>query len=190
MGEFLTHLNQHPTAVAPWLLGAVLRHDGIAIRITEVEAYGGVGEDPGSHAFRGPTKRNAVMFGSVGHLYVYFTYGMHWCANVVAHEDGQAGAVLLRAGEVIEGHERAQRGRVLPAHRVASGPARLATAMNFAGQANGLALLDLLTFPKVIPDHATSLRTGVSGAGGQIPWRYYLPGEASVSPYRAARVKP
>ena len=86
--------------VAPTLLGAVIEHREVAVRITEVEAYAGAG-DPGSHAFRGPTPRSAIMFGPAGHLYVYFTYGMHWCANVVCGPQGEASAVLLRAGEVV-----------------------------------------------------------------------------------------
>ena len=97
---------------APRLLGAVLRHDGVAVRLTEVEAYDGA-SDPGSHAYRGPTRRNQVMFGPPGRLYTYFTYGMHHCANVVCGSEGTASAVLLRAGEVVEGLElaRERRGR-------------------------------------------------------------------------------
>ena len=95
------------TEAAPWLLGAVLHRDSpdgpVAVRITEVEAY--LGEaDPGSHAFRGQSARNSTMFGPAGHLYVYFTYGMHYCANVVCGEEGQATGLLLRAGEIVEGH--------------------------------------------------------------------------------------
>ena len=99
--------------VAPTLLGAVIEHGEVAVRITEVEAYAGAG-DPGSHAFRGPTPRSAIMFGPAGHLYVYFTYGMHWCANVVCGPQGEASAVLLRAGEVVRGRRggaSAPRGR-------------------------------------------------------------------------------
>jgi DNA-3-methyladenine glycosylase len=97
--------------VAPQLLGGVLRHDTpegtVGLRITEVEAYVGDGIDPGSHAFRGRTKRNAVMYGPPGHLYAYFTYGMHVCANVVCSPEGEATAVLLRGAEVVEGAELA-----------------------------------------------------------------------------------
>src|SRR5918996_6403315 len=88
--------------VAPRLLGAVLRHGEVAVRLTEVEAYDGQ-DDPGSHAYRGQTARNAVMFGPPGHVYVYFTYGMHWCMNLVCGPDGRPSAILLRAGEVVEG---------------------------------------------------------------------------------------
>ena len=99
-------LDRDPSDAARGLLGALLISDlgeRVAVRITEVEAYGGVGEDPGSHAHRRLTPRNATMFGPVGHAYVYFTYGMHWCLNVVAHEPDRAGAVLIRAGEVTAG---------------------------------------------------------------------------------------
>ena len=118
-------LRGRPEDVAPGLLGCLLvasSADGdVTLRVTEVEAYGGVGEDPGSHAHRGRRPRNATMFGRPGLLYVYFTYGMHWCANVVAHspgadhppgaghpDDRPAGAVLLRAGEVVEGDQLAR----------------------------------------------------------------------------------
>lgn len=183
-------LSGHPLEVAPLLLGALLHHGGVTVRITEVEAYGGAGEDPGSHAFRGRTPRTEVMFGPVGHLYVYFTYGMHWCANVVAHRDGEAGAILLRAGEVIEGQELSRRGRSLPVHRLASGPARLAVALGFTGAQNGMDLSELLTLPPVAPVAILSTpRTGVAGEGAARPWRLHLAGERTVSPYRPARMR-
>ncbi len=110
--------------VAPDLLGRVLvteRPEGsVAVRLTEVEAYHGP-EDPASHAFRGRTSRTAVMFGPAGHLYVYFVYGMHWCANLVTGPDGEASAVLLRAGEVVAGHELAGARRPVHAHNAPDG---------------------------------------------------------------------
>ena len=90
--------------VARDLLGCRISHGGVTVRLTEVEAYAGAA-DPGSHAFRGRSPRNEVMFGPAGRLYVYFTYGMHFCANVVTGPEGEASAVLLRAGEVVDGHE-------------------------------------------------------------------------------------
>ena len=111
--------------VAPLLLGATLRHGDVAVRITEVEAYDGA-DDPGSHAHRGRTARNSVMFGPPGHLYVYFTYGMHHCCNVVAGAEGAPAAVLLRAGEVTAGLDIARDRRPGSADRdLARGPARL-----------------------------------------------------------------
>jgi len=116
--------------VAPLLLGATLRHGDVACRLTEVEAYAGA-DDPGSHSFRGPTARNAVMFGPPGFLYVYFTYGMHWCANVVCGPQGAASAVLLRAGEITDGLEiaRARRASARADRDLARGPARLCQAL-------------------------------------------------------------
>ncbi|RQX59895.1 3-methyladenine DNA glycosylase, partial [Micromonospora chalcea] len=90
------------------LLGWTVSAGGVTVRLTEVEAYAGTGEDPASHAHRGPTPRNQVMFGPAGHVYVYFVFGMHWCANIVCGRDGEAAAVLLRAGEVVGGVETAR----------------------------------------------------------------------------------
>ena len=132
--------------IAPRLLGSVLISDlgpRVSLRITEVEAYAGVGQDPGSHAHRRQTPRNAAMFGPPGHAYVYFTYGMHWCLNVVAHPPGEAGAVLIRAGEVIEGAATARSRR--PTSRterdLARGPARLAAALGVTRDQDGIDLL-------------------------------------------------
>ena len=111
--------------VAPRLLGAHLSHDGVTVRLTEVEAYAGEA-DPGSHAFRGRTARNEVMFGPAGFLYAYLIYGMHVCANVVTGTPGTAAAVLLRAGEVVDGIDRARARRPGVTDRdLARGPARL-----------------------------------------------------------------
>ena len=186
------------TDLAPVLLGArlvsVMGGERVAVRLTEVEAYRGE-QDPGSHAFRGPTPRTAVMFGPAGHLYVYFTYGMHWCANVVCGPDGSASAVLVRAGEVVQGTDVAMRRR--PASRrpvdLARGPARLASALGIDGSLGGVDLCDpsspVWLEPAPVPAVAvrTGPRVGVSGAGGDgavFPWRFWLDGEATVSVYR------
>jgi DNA-3-methyladenine glycosylase len=190
--------------VAPRLLGAVIEHrtpeGSVAVRLTEVEAYAGPG-DPGSHARGGRTPRTEVMFGPPGHLYVYFSYGMHWCVNLVCGPDGSASAVLLRAGEVVAGHELARRRR--PAARVdrdlARGPARLASALGLDGSLDGIAvggrrtpspvrlLLDGGAERRGLDGVRTGPRVGVSGPGGDgqvYPWRFWLDGEPSVSTYR------
>jgi DNA-3-methyladenine glycosylase len=179
--------------VAPRLLGAVLRHGEVACRLTEVEAYDGT-DEPGSHAFRGRTPRNAVMFGPAGHLYVYFTYGMHWCANVVCGPEGNASAVLMRAGEIIDGLETARSRR--PSARVdrdlARGPARLCQALAIGRDQNGH---DLTTAPLTLAPAAphagvrTGPRVGLREAADR-PWRFFLPDEPTVSAYRpAARLR-
>ena len=191
-------MSGHATDVAPRLLGAVLVSsiDGsrVAVRLTEVEAYGGEGEDPGSHAFRRETPRNATMFGRPGRAYVYFTYGMHWCLNVVTRPTGTAGAVLLRAGEVLDGVEvaRDRRPTARSDRDLARGPARLTMALGVTGDLDGQNLFAArgplrLTVPREpAADYAVSARTGVGGAGAQTPWRFFLPEEPSVSPYRRA----
>jgi len=124
--------------VAPELLGCTVSHAGVTVRLTEVEAYDGA-NDPGSHAFRGQTPRTRVMFGEPGGLYVYFTYGMHWCANLVCGSAGAASAVLMRAGEVVGGLETARARRVGVTDRdLARGPARLAMALALTRDQNGL----------------------------------------------------
>ncbi|WP_426986735.1 DNA-3-methyladenine glycosylase [Pseudarthrobacter sp. Y6] len=192
-------------SVAPQLLGSVLTHHShegtVAVRITEVEAYMGPGDsshpDPGSHAFRGPTARNAPMFGPAGRLYVYFTYGMHCCANIVCGPAGTASAVLLRAGEVVEGQHLAlvRRPTSKSALDLASGPARLATTLALTTADSGRdALADPfeLRLPSVpAMEFMSGPRVGVSGDGGSatFPWRFWLPGDPTVSRYKAAKVR-
>jgi DNA-3-methyladenine glycosylase len=175
------------------LLGWRLAANGVTVRLTEVEAYGGVGEDPASHSFRGLTRRNAVMFGPAGFLYVYFVFGMHWCLNAVVGRPGEAAAVLLRAGEVVDGVEvaRARRAAVNADRDLARGPARLALALGIDGSATGTSLIDgtgpvSLQAPVGPVDPlliASGPRVGVAG-GAEVPWRFWINGEASVSPYR------
>jgi DNA-3-methyladenine glycosylase len=179
--------------VAPLLLGATLRHGDVACRITEVEAYDGP-NDPGSHAYRGRTPRNAVMFGPAGHLYVYFTYGMHWCANVVCGTEGSPSAVLLRAGEVVDGVEVARdRRRAARSDReLARGPARLCQALAIGRDQNGHDLrAEPLTLEPGPPrdDVRRGPRVGLRAAADR-PWRFWLPDEATVSAYRPASVRP
>ncbi|CAJ63833.1 MULTISPECIES: DNA-3-methyladenine glycosylase [Frankia] len=124
-------------AVAPDLLGATVRHGPVAVRITEVEAYGGLG-DPASHAFRGPTPRAAVMFGPPGRAYVYLSYGVHWCLNIVCGPVGEGSAVLLRAGEVVVGLEAAQaRWPTLAVRDLARGPGRLGRVLGVTASLTG-----------------------------------------------------
>ena len=165
----------------------------IELRLTEVEAYAGE-SDPGSHAYRGRTQRNAVMFGPPGHTYVYFTYGMWHCMNVVCGPEGRASGVLLRAGEIIEGADLARKRR--PSARndreLAKGPARLATSLDVDRTLNGADLcagpdapLQLLAGTPCPPDRVRSgPRTGVAGEGGVHPWRFWIDGDPTVSPYR------
>ena len=177
--------------VAPRLLGSVLRHGEVACRITELEAYDG-SRDPGSHAYRGKTARNAVMFGPPAHLYVYFTYGMHYCCNVVCGPPGSPSAVLLRAGEVVDGLDLA-RSRRTPAwadRDLARGPANLCQALGIGSRQNGhdLTRPPLTLTPAGVPavDVRTGPRVGLRLAADR-PWRFWLPAEPSVSAYRAGR---
>jgi DNA-3-methyladenine glycosylase len=176
--------------VAPRLLGSVLRHGAVACRITEVEAYDGP-RDPGSHAYRGETARNAVMFGPPGHLYVYFTYGMHYCCNVVCGPPGSPSAVLVRAAEVVDGLDLA-RARRTPARSdrdLARGPANLCQALGIEAKQNGHDLTRpplTMTPPELLADDVrTGPRVGLRLAADR-PWRFWLPKEPSVSTYRPA----
>ncbi|TFC54894.1 MULTISPECIES: DNA-3-methyladenine glycosylase [unclassified Cryobacterium] len=176
--------------VAPLLLGGLLRHGDTVLRITEVEAYL-AGTDPGSHAFRRRTDRNTTMFGPPGHLYAYFSYGMHVCANIVCSPEGEASAVLLRAGEIVAGHEaaRARRGPTVAVRDLARGPARLTQALGIGLHQDGA---DLgaepfeLSLAEEAPAVQTGPRTGVSGPGGgtEYAWRFWIPGDRTVSAYR------
>lgn len=181
--------------IAPELLGRVLSRrsdDGeVAVRITEVEAYSGE-TDAASHAFRGPTARNAVMFGPPGHAYVYFTYGMHICVNLVCDLPGTASAVLLRAGEVIIGRELAAQRRPKSSVRdLARGPARLCQVLAIDRALNGTDVCDADSTLRVLAGEGAAdpalvrsgPRTGVSQAAGT-PWRFWVQGEPTVSPYR------
>jgi len=178
------------------LLGAVLEVDSpqgtVAVQLSEVEAYAGP-VDPASHAYRGRTARNAVMFGPAGFLYVYFVYGMHWCCNVVCGPDGEASAVLLRAGRVVAGEEvaRARRPAARSDVELARGPARLAGALGITGSDTGADLLDpasplRLRRGTAVPDDAvrSGPRVGVAAAA-EVPWRLWVAGDPTVSTYRA-----
>jgi len=176
-----------PVAIAPLLLNKVLRNGSRAGRIVEVEAYKGV-RDPASHAYRGLTPRVAVMFGPPAHLYVYFTYGMHWCANVVCGPDGEAGAVLIRALAPLAGIEEMRLAR-LAARRdrdLCNGPAKLCQALGIIGVDNGADLLggrgvvleDDGTPPPRRPGRGT--RIGISVAT-QKRWRWWVPGDPAAS---------
>lgn len=181
-----------PVEVAPRVLNLILAVDGALGRIVEVEAYAG-SRDAASHAFRGETKRNATMFGPPGHLYVYFTYGMHFCSNIVCREPGIAGAVLLRALAPLEGIGlmRERRPGARNDRELCAGPARLCQAMGIGREtdgadlvtgANGVRLLSDGTAPPAKP--LVTTRIGLSercGAAFGYPWRFVVPGDKNVS---------
>ena len=174
--------------VARDLLGRQVSHGDVVLRLVEVEAYRGA-DDPGSHAFRGPTPRNTVMFGPPGHLYVYFTYGMHWCANAVCGDEGVGVAVLLRAAVPLAGIDVMRASR--PAARrdvdLCRGPARLCQAFGIDRSYDGADLVDgdggvIIVDDGVAPptEPVQTLRVGLS-AGGEHPWRWYVAGDPNVS---------
>lgn len=178
-----------PRLVGPELLNKVLAvADGRAGRIVEVEAYVGA-IDPAAHTFRGKTARNAVMFGPPGHMYVYFTYGMHWCANVVCGDDGEGSGVLFRALEPIAGIGlmRVARPKAKKDRELCSGPARLAQALGITGKQNGIDLVrprqgyalldDGMPAPENVPGSA---RIGIR-EGIDLLWRWYVAGNPHVS---------
>ncbi len=195
----------HSLEVAPRLLGCVLEHETdaglVAVRLTEVEAYEGA-LDPASHSYRGRTARNGVMFGGPGYSYVYFTYGMHWCVNIVCLPPGTASAVLIRAGQVVAGVplavSRRSAGRARPSalaeRELARGPARLCQALGIDRAQNGLDVCSA--------ESALRIRAGAAGAGpvdisqgprvgiskaADWPWRFWLTGDPTVSVYRPCR---
>jgi DNA-3-methyladenine glycosylase len=189
-----------PRVVAPELLGKVLVRAGGAAgppragRIVEVEAYCGA-EDPGSHAFRGMTPRNRTMFGPPGGLYVYFTYGMHWCANAVCGDEGDGVAVLLRALAPLAGVEAmwAARPRARRERDLCSGPAKLCQALGLDGTFDGadlvsgdrgVTVIDDGTPPPPHPVQGT--RIGLT-AGAEHPWRWHVPADPNVSRPAAGR---
>ncbi len=204
--------------VAPDLLGCVLEHETaaglVAVELTEVEAYAGQ-TDPASHAYRGKTARNAVMFGPPGHAYVYFTYGMYFCVNLVCLGENSASAVLLRAGAIIEGEEialarraghrpgtrreapDASAGTRIAARDLARGPARLCQALDIARSLDGADVCAAGSPLRVRSDRARAPATARSGKisvgprvgvsrAAEIPWRFWVTGEPTVSVYRPA----
>ncbi len=200
----------HALEVAPHLIGvhlSVVAPEGtVTLRITEVEAYHGVGvpgvHDAGSHSKDRKTDRNASMFGPPGHAYVYFTYGMHYAINMVCSPDGVASGVLIRAGEVIEGIELARSRRLtkrgsslhdVADHMLARGPGNLAAALGIERTSHDG--LDLFESPFLLAEGAIpgvisrGPRVGVAGeAGGSaFPWRFWEPGNRSVSAFRSGR---
>ncbi|MET8325412.1 DNA-3-methyladenine glycosylase [Streptomyces sp. NPDC005181] len=187
--------------VAPTLLGSILTHETpegtVSITITETEAYSGAA-DPASHAYRGRTPRNAVMFGPAGHLYVYRSHGLHWCANIVTGTDGIASAVLIRAGRVIEGEDlaRKRRGGKVESPRLARGPGNFCQALGITAEHDGTDLLTgaSVTLSEGEPVPAALIRVGPRvGVSRAHDWqhRFYLAGDPTVSAYRLSpRAKP
>lgn len=174
---------QPADVVAPQLLGCVITHNGVSIRLTEVEAYAGA-QDPAAHTYRGKTARNAAMFGPPGRLYVYFSYGIHYNGNIVCAPEGDGQGCLMRAGEVIAGEELARERRqrperaLIPFDNLARGPGNL-------GQALGLTLPDngaeaQLTMREQEPEWVAGPRIGIS-KNSDAPWRFWIPGDKTVS---------
>lgn len=175
-----------PLEVAPELLNKLIAHDRRVGRIVEVEAYRGSG-DPASHAHRGPTPRNQVMFGPAGRLYVYRSYGIHWCANVVCASDGVAGAVLLRSVEPVRGLAAMRRDRPKAKRDsdLGAGPGKLCAVLGIAGDHDGVdlrkgpvRLLDDGVAPPAQP--VQGVRIGISQAADR-PWRFGVPDSPALS---------
>jgi DNA-3-methyladenine glycosylase len=190
-GPLLDFLGGDPRDIAPRLIGWVVRHGPVSARIVEVEAYCGA-DDPASHARNGETPRTATMFGPPGRWYVYFTYGMHWCANVVCGPQGTAGAVLLRAA-IPETGLAAMRRRRRAARRdrdLCSGPAKLCQALGVDGSLNGTSVdSGPLQLEPGGPwpyegggaaEVVATARVGIS-AGTELPWRWAVAGNPNLS---------
>ena len=192
MTDARSRLSGEAYEVAPMLLGWTISHRSdagtVTVALTEVEAYAGE-SDPASHAYRGRSPRNSVMFGPAGFLYCYFSYGMHWCCNVVTGPDDKASAVLLRAGRVVEGVDLAhtRRGGRVSEASLARGPANLAQALGLGREQNGADLLSggaVSLSPRSVSGQVSSgPRVGISVAH-DTPWRFWLTGEPSVSAYK------
>ena len=186
---------RQPEELAPALLNKLIVHGTRVARIVEVEAYGGRQPDPASHTFRGLTTRTTAMFGPPGHLYVYFSYGVHWCANVVCGDDGEGAAVLLRAASPLAGLEEMRSDR--PAARkdtdLLRGPGNLCRALAITKDHYGADLvkadmgIELRDDGAPVGDFVAGPRVGITKAV-DLPWRFYLPNEPSVS--RAPRAVP
>jgi DNA-3-methyladenine glycosylase len=191
-------LAQDVLLAAVRLLGCTLEADTpdgpVAVRLVEVEAYRGA-DDPASHSFRGRTPRNAVMFGPPGYLYVYFVYGMHFCANVTCLPDGEPAAVLLRAGEVVSdvGAALARRPTARRPEELARGPARLAALLGLGRDDTGLDVTDPASRVRLYAGDPVDPRLVRSGprvgvaAAHETPWRFWLDGSPAVSTYRPGR---
>ncbi|TQF65505.1 DNA-3-methyladenine glycosylase [Rhodococcus spelaei] len=182
-----------PLAAARLVLGAVLVAGDVRVRIVEVEAYGGdragPWPDPAAHSYPGPTLRNAVMFGPAGMLYVYLSHGLHHCMNVTCAPDGTAGAVLVRAGEVVSGEDVAwaRRGPVRGRHHLARGPGNLGKTLGITLGDNGTDLFGPASSITLEPGPAVPFvsgpRVGISRAADR-PWRLWDPTSPAVSAYR------
>lgn len=206
MGDRRALLAGRAEQVAPGLLGALVVRGGVAVRLTEVEAYSGRGTgphaDPGSHARMGRTARNATMWGESGRLYVYLSHGIHSCVNVVCGPEGVAGGILLRGGEIVEGADAAhvRRSAARTARDLARGPGRLGDAVGLrhpihdgidavTGAERAGATARLLLPERPLDEVAAGPRVGVAGFAGTsaFPWRFWIPGDPTVSVFRWGR---
>lgn len=190
----LSSLAGPPDEVAPTLLGAVISMHGVSVRLTEVEAYDGP-RDAASHSYRGRTNRNAAMFGPPGTLYSYLSHGIHMCLNIVCRAEDDAAGVLLRAGEVVGGIElaRQRRGELVRTDWLARGPGCLGRALAVTLADSGRSLNEVpdltLTWPEEPAEWLSGPRVGVSKEPDR-RWRFWIPGEPSVSTYKRSHRAP